>query len=106
MRGSSGLAQPLRLEEPTDRQISGGQEGYGLGMLPDGRLFLTKVDVDFVDSRTMQLTDSAFHHAAVTKSGRTVIFYLDGVAGAPVTYTVSLLSRKMYRSARAWMSSL
>src|SRR5205807_5003409 len=35
---------------------------------------------------SLKVTDTNFHHVAVTKSGSTVIFYIDGVAGAPVTY--------------------
>ena len=64
-----------------------GHDGYGFGVLADGRLFLTMVDENSVDSGTMRVTDTSFHHVAVTKSGTTVTFYIDGVAGAPVMYT-------------------
>jgi hypothetical protein len=42
-------------------------------------LFLTENDVDEVDT-TASITDTNFHHVAVTKSGLTVVFYVDGVA--------------------------
>jgi hypothetical protein len=63
-----------------------GHDGYGFGILADGRLFLTMVDETAVDSGTMRVTDTSFHLVAVTKSGSTVTFYVDGVAGTPVIY--------------------
>jgi hypothetical protein len=65
-----------------------GHDGYGLGLVPDGQIFLTKVDVDSVLSgASMKVADTSLHHVAVTKSGTSVVFYLDGVAGSPVSYT-------------------
>lgn len=63
-----------------------GSNGYGFGMLDDGRLLLTKIDVDGVTSTTLKVTDLNFHHVAVTKSGTTVIFYVDGVAETAPAY--------------------
>jgi len=63
-----------------------GTQGYGFGMHgpnslngSQGTLFLTENDVDEVDT-VASVTDTSFHHVAVTKSGFTVVFYVDGVA--------------------------
>jgi hypothetical protein len=53
--------------------------GYSFGVFNDGRLRLTKVGYDSVESPAL-LTDTNFHHVAVAKAGSTVVFYLDGVA--------------------------
>src|SRR5882724_2061748 len=58
--------------------FSYGSLGYGFGIWDDGRLFLTRVDIDNVSS-DVSITDTNFHHVAVTKSGTTVVFYIDGV---------------------------
>lgn len=55
-----------------------GQGGYGFGLLNDGRLFLTKVGISNV-ILTNGVTDTDWHHVVVTKSGREVIFYIDGL---------------------------
>jgi alpha-tubulin suppressor-like RCC1 family protein len=61
-----------------------GSGGYGLGIANTGLLFLTRVGIDNV-SVNPSLTDTNFHHVAVTKNGTTVIFYIDGVVyPAPV----------------------
>jgi hypothetical protein len=56
-----------------------GSQGYGLGLASDGTLFLTKIDVDSVFAGA-KVTDTNFHHVAVTKSGSKVVFYVDGAA--------------------------
>lgn len=72
-----------------DAEIFGyGHGGYMLGMLTDGRLFLSKIDINNVSSRC-QVQDDAFHHVAVTKRGDQVIFYLDGIADPPTEYNIS-----------------
>jgi hypothetical protein len=70
--------------------VSYGSGGYGFGVAGPsqcgtGQLFLTKVGTDHVCSTTA-ISDTNWHHAAVTKSGTTVTFYLDGTAGSPITY--------------------
>jgi sugar lactone lactonase YvrE len=60
--------------------------GYGLGLHPDGQLFLTKVGISNVDSGTNRVTDLAYHHVAVTKNGATVVFYIDGVGSSAPAY--------------------
>jgi hypothetical protein len=54
--------------------------GYGFGIRPVGTIFLTKVGVSDVESASVKVTDTSFHHVAVTKSGSTVTFYVDAVA--------------------------
>ena len=62
-----------------------GNNGYGVGLWNDGRLFITKVGVDSMEAST-SITDTNFHHVAVTKNGSTVIFYVDGVGYPPLVY--------------------
>ena len=71
--------------------VSYGSGGYGFGVsgpsqCATGQLFLAKVGLDHVCS-TAAISDTNWHHIAVTKSGTTVIFYLDGTAGSPITYS-------------------
>jgi hypothetical protein len=56
-----------------------GQSGYAFYLGPSGELVLTKVNVNNVTS-SQSITDTNFHHLAVTKSGSTVVFYIDGTA--------------------------
>jgi len=53
-------------------------DGYAFGLW-DGRLFLSKMGVGNVTLRT-GISDTNWHHVAVTKSGSKVIFYIDGTA--------------------------
>ncbi|HVM47833.1 MAG TPA: LamG-like jellyroll fold domain-containing protein [Candidatus Acidoferrum sp.] len=54
-----------------------GRGGYGLGLLNNGRMILSKIDVDNVQSAGT-VTDTNWHHVAVTKAGSTAVFYIDG----------------------------
>jgi len=56
-----------------------GLSGYALALFPDGTPFLTQVGAGNT-SPTRTITDTNFHHLAVTKSGATIVFYVDGVA--------------------------
>ena len=56
-----------------------GGGGYGFGITSDGQLYLTKVNVSEIRPG-VTITDTNPHHVAVTKSGSTVVFYVDGVA--------------------------
>ena len=60
-----------------------GMGGFGLGITDTGSLLLTNVGILGQSNGvaiSAAVTDTAFHHIAVTKSGTTVVFYLDGVA--------------------------
>ena len=46
-------------------------------------------DSESAPSSVQTVTDTDFHHVAVTKNGSTVIFYVDGVANPAVTYNVT-----------------
>src|SRR5260221_6209979 len=62
-----------------------GSGGYTLGMLDDGTPLLSQVDISGVFG-TQKITDTAFHHLAVTKSRSTVEFYVDGTASSAPAY--------------------
>jgi hypothetical protein len=59
--------------------------GYGLYLDPSGRPNLTKTGVG-ATSPGVTITDTNFHHLAVTKSGSTVVFYLDGTSFSATAY--------------------
>jgi hypothetical protein len=63
-----------------------GTNGFGFGMSDDGRLLLTKLNVDLVSSTSVAVTDLGFHHVAVTKAGTVVTFSVDGVAETAPSY--------------------
>jgi formylglycine-generating enzyme required for sulfatase activity/tRNA A-37 threonylcarbamoyl transferase component Bud32 len=66
-----------------------GRGGYALCLLNDGRLILSRIDIDGIFS-TNAVSDTDWHHVAVTKSGSTAIFYIDGApASAPISYTTA-----------------
>ena len=64
---------------------------YGLGGYsllinqPTNKLSVSRVGVSEARSNTLTVTDTNWHHVAVTKSGSTLTFYLDGVSDT-VTY--------------------
>ena len=66
-----------------------GQNGYGFIIDQNtNRLGLTNVGNSVINS-TATITDTNWHHIAVTKSGNQVIFYVDGVADAPAAYNTT-----------------
>ena len=65
-----------------------GHAGYSLGMGPDGKLLLTQVDDNDVFS-TASVTDTNWHHIAVTTTNAAVTFYIDGVAYPAGNYNVT-----------------
>lgn len=69
--------------------FSWGQNGYGVGLWNDGRLFLTKAFVGNQDFFVGLTDTSQFHHVAITKSGTTIIAYLDGVAFTAPPFTAT-----------------
>jgi hypothetical protein len=56
-----------------------GLGGYGLCLDASGCPALTKIGIDNTKPN-VTITDTDFHHLAVTKSGSTVVFYVDGIA--------------------------
>lgn len=66
-----------------------GQNGYGFVIDQNtNRLGLTNVGNSVVNSN-LGITDTNWHHVAVTKSGNQVVFYVDGTADTPVTYATT-----------------
>jgi hypothetical protein len=59
--------------------FSFGTGGYGFGLEATGRPLLSKIETDGVIVNA-PITDTGWHHVAVTKSGSTLVFYVDGVA--------------------------
>src|SRR5205823_7272974 len=62
-----------------------GWGGYAMSLLDDGRLALTKNGVDNVTS-TPSVTDTNWHHVAVTKNGSNIVFYIDGAGQTGPAY--------------------
>jgi hypothetical protein len=61
-----------------------GHNGYGLALRTNGMPILTLTGSYFVSPPGNFITDTNWHHLAVTKSGTAVMFFLDGV-GSPAT---------------------
>jgi alpha-tubulin suppressor-like RCC1 family protein len=69
--------------------LSYGRLGYGFGLFNSGQLILSRIDNDGILS-TGAVTDTNWHHVAVTKLGTTAIFYIDGLpASTPIPYNTS-----------------
>ena len=66
--------------------LSYGSGGYGLGLDAGGHLFLTRLDVNGVTGGNTSISDTSWHHVAVTKTGSAVVFYLDGLAYPALRY--------------------
>ena len=62
-----------------------GSGGYGLYLDPNGTPALSKVGSSATSPATT-ITDTNLHHLAVTKSGSTVIFFIDGTAYSAAAY--------------------
>ncbi len=62
--------------------------GYAFGFLDSGQLFLSRVGIDQTQTG-VAVTDTNFHHLAVTKSGTTVVFYIDGIAYPVLPYVTT-----------------
>jgi len=62
-----------------------GSGGYVFGFLSDGRLFLSKNGVSEVHS-ARPIADTTWRHVAVTKSGGSVVFYVDGASETTQAY--------------------
>lgn len=74
-----------------DGEIFGyGSLGYCLGIRNNSSLFLTKVDISEV-ALTQAVTDTNWHHVAVTKAGTVVVFYVDGAARVTTNYNTTFV---------------
>jgi Tol biopolymer transport system component len=83
----------VTLDSPDGGLIFGyGQNGYAFYLLNDGRLAFGKIGVNQIDAYefyefpALKITDTNFHHVAVTKAGNEVRFYLDGVRSRKFHY--------------------
>jgi hypothetical protein len=56
-----------------------GAGNFGFLLEDDGRVFLGRIGVDSVFSSSLRVNNTDFHHVAMTKSGVTVKFYVDGI---------------------------
>jgi hypothetical protein len=65
--------------------IGYGRGGYIFALANDGRMILSRTDIDGLFS-TPLVTDTSWHHLAVTKSGSNAVFYVDGVPQATPAY--------------------
>ena len=69
--------------------IGYGHGGYGLGIdQVTSRIFLTQIGIGGVYS-TLTVTDTNYHHVAVTKMLDRVILYVDGIGDPPIIYNPS-----------------
>ena len=62
-----------------------GQGGYLFFMDAQGRLLLGKTGIDAISS-SITVTDLTNHHVAVTKTGNSVTFYIDGLPEVAPAY--------------------
>jgi hypothetical protein len=67
-----------------------GWGGYCFYMGPDGELDFDRLG-DVAPQRGPSITDTNWHHVAVTKSGSEVVFYLDGTACPVPSYTSTFM---------------
>ena len=74
-RASASIAS---LDTDGGEIFSYGYGGYGLGIYSDGHVTLSRIGIVEV-TLSPGITDTNIHHLAVTKSGSTVFFYIDGV---------------------------
>ena len=84
-RGSLTKASKLTTYGANGHFFGYGQGGYIFAMHPTGQLYLGRVGFEEVQSQ-FAIRDDSFHHAALTKQGSRVVFYLDGVASPATEY--------------------
>lgn len=64
-----------------------GASGWGIVIdQPTNRLAFTQVGINQISSN-LTITDTNWHHVAVSISGKQAVFYLDGVADTPINYS-------------------
>ena len=59
--------------------------GIAFGILNDGRLVLSKVGISGIYS-SAAVKDTDWHHVVVAKDGNSVVFFVDGMPGDPISY--------------------
>src|SRR5581483_8617999 len=64
-----------------------GAGGYLFGVSDSGQLFLTRVTYTAVSSTGARITDTNWHHVAITRSSSTVSFYVDGIVSLAPGYS-------------------
>jgi alpha-tubulin suppressor-like RCC1 family protein len=66
-----------------------GRNGYGFGLLNNGRLILSRIDVDGIQS-TSAIVDTNWHHILVIKGAGAALFFIDGtMASSPIPYATT-----------------
>src|ERR1051326_1909491 len=78
-------ATSISLNGPLGMIFAYGAGGYGLYLDGNGTPTLSKITANNVPAST-SITDTNFHHLAVTKVGTTVVFYVDGLAYTAAPY--------------------
>lgn len=77
-----------QLVSPTGNHsfIVGGPVGsLGFGVVPDGRIYVSNLPNESIFS-TGTISDTEWHHVAVTRAGSDMRFYIDGVSSGSSTY--------------------
>ena len=69
-----------------------GSGGYALMLDSSGHPDFGQLDVGGIIVSAIAITDTNFHHFAVTKSGSAVVFYVDGVAYPAAAYNATFAS--------------
>ncbi|HTH47537.1 MAG TPA: LamG-like jellyroll fold domain-containing protein [Candidatus Limnocylindria bacterium] len=70
---------------PAGTFFAGGADSYSLVIEPGGLLSFSQIGVSKVSS-TIGITDTNWHHVAVTKDGGVVAFYVDGAGAGTNSY--------------------
>src|SRR6185295_15607239 len=85
-RSSASVASLEEQNAPGGEILLYGDSGYAFGIFDDGTVFLSKAQVSAVNAGSLKITDTDWHHVAVTKAADSVVFYVDGIETAPVSY--------------------
>lgn len=84
-----GDIESVSVDSPNAVLFGYGLGGYALYLNPGGALILSKYNVRGGETKSRAaIKDTDWHHVAVTKSGSTVVFYVDGVAHPAPAYDV------------------
>ena len=90
VKRSSTLQSSLdQTTEPGGMIFSYGTGGYALGLYDDGRIFLKQVGGTSVNSTSLRISTTNLTHVAVTKSGSSVTFFVNGIAETATALTAT-----------------